>query len=449
MAIITVYVVNEKGKEYVGEMDGDVPNTVPSTLVFGEYTRDSAIMVGKPDRDDVAVTVVPMTGGTEVAGFHEYLQRRGKAAMANFDDGRVAMLPSTELQIAVYLPTPKRRRIDPEVTEEARRDGLVMGLPLWSQWRTTPETTMLFRDDASDREGCYFQDARRRYEFRCGRPGLRRLVALQEMSQTTSRLLDAELDQLDAKERERILTEGRRIYAEKPSLRKFADHDQGNVTWSNDEYAHAGLRAQYLRLKSLQRFTETYNLLHRAYTIDGTVKAIFDQSQLRIASLGGGPAFELVAVREFLAPRPLTLYSLDLQPAWKPYAEAVGCEFFGPFDVNKATPDSVIQACGGPLDVLVVSYLLIYCTNDHTADLFTQLLDRRLVKMLLISERTHNQDIVAMLQRRGLAVVPLMSQKVEIDQRQLLVLRGSDRRPLPPPATLDLLYPNVPFARGT
>ena len=262
---------------------------------------------------------------------------------------------------------------------------------------------------------------------------------------------------LDPAEMARLLDEGKRIYGEKPSLRKFAKSDatNKNVTWSNDEYAHVGLQHQYLRLKSLQRFTETYNLVGRAVGRDATARDVLLKSpSLRVASLGGGPAFELDAVREYVhdhadARPQLTLYSIDLQPSWRPYAEALGCRFDAPFDVLQKAPDDLVAAAGGPVDVLVVSYLLIYCTNDRTADFLANLLHRDLVKVLLVSERTHDQDIVRLLEARHLDVVPLMPQRAGNDQRQLLVLDARHRRRLRDGQPDEVAFPNVPFARGT
>ena len=59
--------------------------------------------------------------------------------------------------------------------------------------------------------------------------------------------------------RGRVAAEGERLYVEKPTLRGDA-----NVTWSYDEYGHPGLQLYYLKLKSWQRFTETYALMERA-----------------------------------------------------------------------------------------------------------------------------------------------------------------------------------------
>jgi hypothetical protein len=68
---------------------------------------------------------------------------------------------------------------------------------------------------------------------------------------------------------------------------------------------------RYLRFKSFQRFTETYNLLERA-----AARGLFRDcvprpaaaaggggvAPLRVASIGGGPAYELLAFREVCPP---------------------------------------------------------------------------------------------------------------------------------------------------
>lgn len=478
-----VWVVNDKGKEFVGDVvstthESSVP--LPSQLIFTEYTRDDKVMRGEvnptmwPGLVAVGAKLKPGERGN-IMGFHDYLTRRGKAAIASLEDGgRCTMLPGTSfIRMTFYVASSdnKRRRLHtPEesrrdklldgvhITEESRRDKLIEELPEWSRRRESPEDCMVFRDTHSN-SGVYYQDARRKYEFRCGRPGLRLLVALREVSKQMLDLLDRELAELEPSKRDRLLEEGRHIYAEKPSLRKFdaADRTNKNVTWSNDEYAHAGLRAQYLRLKSLQRFSETFNLLHRATAQDTLARELLSAPSVRCASLGGGPAFELFALEEFSRhlrggqPAKLELYSLDLQPAWKVYAEALGCKFAAPFDVHAVVPDDVIRACDDkPLDLLVVSYLLIYCTTTKTADLLADLLKRRLVKLLVISERTRDQGIVSLLKQRQIAVIPLLSQQSEPDFRQIIALLPSDRKPLPTQTETDyILFPNVPFARGT
>ena len=153
-------------------------------------------------------------------------------------------------------------------------------------------------------------------------------------------LLDATPDPAAARR------EGEALYADKPTLRGRGRGGSGDGsekkretgTWSDEEYAHVGLQArkplravfvshahrsvprrrrgsrrskktvlfvrarrppqrQYLRLKSFQRFTETWALLERAAAC-----GLFDDADedagtfgagTRVVSLGGGPGFEV------------------------------------------------------------------------------------------------------------------------------------------------------------
>ena len=74
------------------------------------------------------------------------------------------------------------------------------------------------------------------------------------------------------------------------------------------------------------------------------------------------------------------------------------------------------------------------------------------VKALLISERSHNQPIVGKMERRGVDVVKLMPQNTREgrDDRQLLVLPKGHRamHEFTNPSS-DVMFPNVPYAKGT
>jgi len=70
---------------------------------------------------------------------------------------------------------------------------------------------------------------------------------------------------------------------------------RGGGTWSNSEYGHAGLASVYLRLKSVQRFTEAWALYERAASARLFAPAKLEARTLRVVSIGGGPGFELLA----------------------------------------------------------------------------------------------------------------------------------------------------------
>ena len=496
-----VFVHNDKGTEFVGSVRCAEFPGMPEKIVFEDYSRAPEVLSASkwPERlewSGRAVSLEP--AGGKIEGFAAFLRGRKKAAIATCCDegsgepfavlallpdappglaiggglaaaifgpaggGRKRPLEADEEDAAVADDAPAHKRLRVDLFDgEGVRAALAARLPTWTTKRSKDAhaEAMVFQDGQGG--AVYYQDARRKYEFYCGAEGLRLLVGLVERTRVVLEKNAAILATLDPAEAKKLVSEGRKIYGEKPSLRKFGGKTKGdglNVTWSDAEYAHVGLQTQYLRLKSFQRFTETYNLVARACGRDETArKVLLESPVLRVSSLGGGPAFEVDALREYVLkhakqPTDLRLYSIDLQPGWAPYAEALGCAFEAPFDVLERSPDDLVNASGGkPIDVLVISYLLIYCTTDRTADLFHNLLSRNLVKVLLISERTHGQDIVKMLERRGLAVVPLMPQQNGTDQRQLLVLSADSRRPLKdePDAYPDPVFPNVPFARGT
>jgi hypothetical protein len=98
------------------------------------------------------------------------------------------------------------------------------------------------------------------------------------------------------------------------------------ATWSQEEYANLGLQREYLRFKSIQRFTETWALLERAskrglFAPQLAASAAAEDldsddggggggggggdggghgvEPLRVGSVGGGPGFELYAMEKW------------------------------------------------------------------------------------------------------------------------------------------------------
>lgn len=146
-----------------------------------------------------------------------------------------------------------------------------------------------------------------------------------------------------------LLAGGKHIYDTKPTLSATRGTEH-LATWSQEEYGQPGLQREYLIYKSLQRFTETWALLERA-AVAGLFAPEFlrnkkaegdddsddddgdsngkesssdededDVQPIRVASVGGGPGYELFATREFFARYaesvPVQLCSLDLEQSW-------------------------------------------------------------------------------------------------------------------------------------
>jgi hypothetical protein len=195
---------------------------------------------------------------------------------------------------------------------------------------------------APGREIAYYQDINKSWPFYTSRD--RGLALLSQLVQTCSVCLarNSELMQASAVNTKELEESGKDIYRNKPTFKRTRDAkefgDAQFVTWSQEEYANLGLQRQYLKLKSYQRFTEAWSLLERA-----DARGLFDDvlqrlkqtnytTPLRIASVGGGPGFELYAVQQYFnvkTNRLLTmeLTSMDYEKTWEEYARLMGFRF--------------------------------------------------------------------------------------------------------------------------
>ena len=102
---------------------------------------------------------------------------------------------------------------------------------------------------------------------------------------------------------------------------------------------------------------------------------------------------------------------------------------------------------GGPEGqrLCLVSNVLVYCTDEPSADVFAHLLSTG-VKAVLLNERGGEQKMCNMVEKRGVVVAKLLDQTSAAgrDDRQLLWLpEGS---PPPPPAPrVEHVFTNVPY----
>ena len=225
----------------------------------------------------------------------------------------------------------------------------------------------------------YFQDRNKRWPFHCDDEGYRLLARLLRAATPVVGAVQAKIDAAcDVEGRpdgraaaDAVVAEGQRIYARKPNM---GEHD---VTWSQLEYGHLGLQKEYIRYKSVQRLTEAWACLQRAkraglfFELDETplMENESPSVPLRWASLGGGPGFELLAVKWFFEkhfPRyALDLVSLDLEASWREAAEGLGLRF-STWDVRDG--DGLERAAGGPVDYAIASYVLkMYMANEPCA----------------------------------------------------------------------------------
>lgn len=303
----------------------------------------------------------------------------------------------------------------------------------------------------------YYQDREKVYKFYCHEKGYN---LLQDLMASNRALLSLNEDQV-AEESRRATEEGkssftpdviRRIgqglYSDKPTLRTKG------VTWSTAEYAHPGLEWMYLRMKSLQRFTEIYSLLERCKS-RGVFNHILERgnSSLRIASVGGGPGYELLATKLFFQEHApgveLDLISTDVCAAWKPYVELLGFRFeqYDLMDRERSLMDAIGHRTG-EVDFCIVSCVMIYVTNSHTLENFSRLIHNDKVKAILLSERGEKMKAANMFEELGGAVTRLIDQSYGKDERQVVFSskKFKDTRLTKDNESLfEPTFPNVPY----
>jgi len=163
----------------------------------------------------------------------------------------------------------------------------------------------------------------------------------------------------------------------------------------------------------------------------------------RVASLGGGPGFELIAVREFFAVHfpdvTLDLISLDLEETWRGAAEGLGLRF-AQWDLRSGR---VAEACGGEVDFAVASYVFkMYMCDDVVADWLAEEL-KTINSVLVINRDEYLKQGCAMMESRGVDVLKLLKQDGGRDDRQLVFSR--DREFKPWSNTSLMTFPNVPY----
>ena len=306
----------------------------------------------------------------------------------------------------------------------------------------------------------YYMDRRKRHPFYTDMEvgG----AALMKLSLTNEVLLDLNMERLQAQaggdsQSLRALTDkGKQIYADKPTLARTRG-TENEATWSQEEYGQPGLQREYLLLKSLQRFTETWALLERAAVLglfapefardkaiedsgddedsDDDEEEDDDEVPVRAVSVGGGPGYELFAMHQFFgryaANIEVQLCSLDLEQSWDEYVDRLlppGCALgdgggsrFRQWDVNVG---SLFDRIGGAkVDYVVISYVLeMYMTTDYCCDMMAGWLKDGGVRAVIISSRGKQLEAKAMMEARGVSAVHLLSQEAGRDERQTLFL---------------------------
>jgi hypothetical protein len=239
----------------------------------------------------------------------------GLAAGADLPEGHCAKLDDEGMVYALLAPTvstaTRRARSDPDDDNESDGGG--------------DDNHAEGSDDGASgaKKGVYFCDRFRRYRFTCGGGGLALLRGLVATNKTLLARNEQCFAGLAAPEVARLRQQGYALYEEKPTLQKGhggggASNSHGGGassllrsgwarplgTWSDAEYALPGFQWMYLRLKSFQRFAETWALLERCAAgglfLPGAALHTGSSNAVKVVSLGGGPGFELLAADWFL-----------------------------------------------------------------------------------------------------------------------------------------------------
>jgi hypothetical protein len=290
----------------------------------------------------------------------------------------------------------------------------------------------------------YYQDRKRKWEFELPTKDSYQELCL--LSHEVQKLFKENMSIMQSKYSDevidRIIEDGRRIYDKKPAF-------QTGVTWSQDDYSHLGLQIEYLRYKSIQRFTETWELMRRANNL-GLLRRITDDPKertIRVCSMAGGPGFELYAIKRFFHkyyPHIKVIgASLDLEESWRPYAEIMGFTF-QPW--NTIDGKNFIRKCGGKIDIAIVSYsLYMYMSKDEHINWLSQQIRSGEIPILLVNSRKKNlQNHKDRMARKGVIHTSLLDQSRGRDDRQIAYHSVNLKR-FPQSSKIEVMFPNVPF----
>jgi hypothetical protein len=228
----------------------------------------------------------------------------------------------------------------------------------------------------------YYPDIHKKYKQYANKTGEKLLKILKnKVSEITLVLKEKILEQ--KKDPEKQVKEGVKIYIEKSSKSKGA-------TWTDEEYQHLGFQIVYINVKSIQRFTEMYNLLIRGYN-----KNYFNnlKDELNIVSVGGGPAFELFAMKIFFHtfyPKiKINFASIDLNNYWVLTNKLLNIKFIQGSFYDKEIIKEITK-----FDISVMSYVVYHYFNKtkRHKDIINMLKNKN--KMLLVNSRLQSLPVI-------------------------------------------------------
>lgn len=277
-----------------------------------------------------------------------------------------------------------------------------------------------------EKRAIYYTDMNKRYKFNTNNFGFNLLL---DLTKIVKRMLELNKKLIEDKglKYDKILKRGKYIYTSKSSLKT------SSITWSEDEYNNYGLQAYYLKLKSFQRFVESWSLLERC---DNLKPPLFiERNNLVICSIGGGPGFECIAFEKFYKMKypnlKLSFYILDIIEPWGNYVNIIGSNYkFIKFDIFK---DNLFEKVPNVDFILLFNVMHNYMLNDKGLDIINNYLTK--AHAILINDRGRN------INKRNIEEKNINIINIFIDDRQMVLSKKKFNM-----STSNILtFPNNPY----
>lgn len=231
----------------------------------------------------------------------------------------------------------------------------------------------------------YYPDLHKKYAQYSNDRGKELLDSLKSkvdiiLNQILKKMKDLNLDMKDQ------IEQGFKIYDKKPSKSK-------GVTWSDQEYEHLGFLYVYIKIKSVQRFTEMYNLFVRAHNLG------YLTDNRSMCSIGGGPGFELYAAEVFFKEN-LSLKTIDLSDMWKFSNDVFGIDFIEGSFYDIDLLDSL------DCDIIIMSYVIYHYFNldkskwhilEHILESKPILVNTRVSNMKLLNYLSNKYNVKSLM----------------------------------------------------
>lgn len=288
--------------------------------------------------------------------------------------------------------------------------------------------------DSKEEKAYYYTDIRKQFKFNTNKTGFK---LLKNLLNNINKMLD--LNKKKIKEQNldfnKIIEEGKNIYVQKQNknvLKKVG-------TWSISEYKHLGMLHLYMKIKSFQRFTENWTMIEKA---DQLFPSLFKKisGTLNVASIGGGPGFELVAFEEYFNHNTkyrdkkikINFFNIDLVDDWEDYYKLNGDNYFfkkGDFfklDISKK------------MDYIFLSNTFAtYLNNYNGWKSIVKLLNN--CKAIFINDRKRNlNNFKEYIKNKKYYMIQILGKK---DHRQIIITKNYYNIP----NKFILTFPNVPF----